>query len=71
MENTEKKLEILDFVILFGLIAVGCFAGKLVMDRVSDTILGFNGPAIGILVVGELIWSQIRKTLQQHWNSTN
>jgi uncharacterized membrane protein YciS (DUF1049 family) len=68
MDNTEKKLEILDFVVLFGLIIAGCLAGKFVMSRVLDTILGFNGPAIGVLVCGEIIWMKVRKHLQEQRN---
>lgn len=65
MSDIEKKVEILDFVVLFALITAGCLAGKIVMDRVSDTILGFNGPAIGILVIGETFWLKIRKIMMR------
>lgn len=66
MENIEKKLEILDFVVLFGLIIVSCLTGKLMMDRVDNSLLSFNVPAIGVLVVGELIWLKVRGKLQEN-----
>jgi len=58
-----KKFQMLDFVILMILVFAGCLIGKLVMAQVSDTILGFNIPAIGILVIGELAWLKIREML--------
>ena len=69
MSNSEKKFEILNFIILLGLIAAGCITGKAVMNKVSNTILGFNIPAIGILVVGELVWIKIRRKLQERLNN--
>lgn len=68
MENTETKLQIFDMAILMALVLVGCMAGKAVMIRTADSILGFNIPAIGVLVVGELIWSKVRSILRQHWS---
>lgn len=41
---------------------VGCFIGEAVMD-VYDTWISFNGPAMGIMLVGELLWWRIRKKL--------
>jgi len=69
MSNADKILGILDFIVLFGLITLGCFTGKAVMNTVTDTVLGFNGPAIGVLAFGELIWNAIRKKLQKRWDS--
>lgn len=68
MLDNEKKIEILDFVVLFGLIIVSCLTGKLVMDRVDNSLLSFNVPAIGVLVVGELIWLKARGMLQERRN---
>lgn len=69
MSNTEKKLEFLDFVVLFGLVIVSCLAGNILMSRVSNTILGFNVPAIGVLVIGELVWLKARRMIQDYWNN--
>lgn len=55
IEN-EKRIQILDIVVVIALFIVGCIAGKLVMTIVSDTWIAFDGPTIGVLAVGELIW---------------
>lgn len=68
MENAEVKLQIFDMVILMALVLVGCMAGKAVMIHTADSILGFNIPAISVLVAGELIWSKARSILRQYWN---
>lgn len=64
----ETKLQILDMVILMALVLVGCMAGKAMMIHSSDSILGFNIPAIGVLVAGELIWAKVRSILRQRWS---
>lgn len=68
MDNTEKKLQILDMIILMTLVLVGCMAGKAVMIRTSGSILGFNIPAISVLVAGEFIWAKVRSILRQRWS---
>lgn len=59
----EKKIQIFDFIIYTCLIFAGCFVGSWVMHSISNTVLGFNGPAIVILLGGELIWSRVRKSV--------
>ena len=49
------------------LFVIGCVAGKFMMIYASDTWIDFNGPAIGVLVVGELIWWLVRKRLIKKW----
>lgn len=49
------------------LFVIGCVAEKIMMICASDTWIAFNGPAIGILVVGELIWWRDRKRLLKKW----
>ncbi len=61
--DKEKRLQVLDITVVIVLFIVACVAGKVVMIHVSDTWIGFNGPAIGILAVGELVWWRIRKRL--------
>lgn len=68
MFDVEKKLGVLDFVVLLGLVIIGCLSGKIAMNNVSNTIVGFNVPAIMILVVGELIWLKAKAKLQERWN---
>ena len=58
------KLQILDITVTVLLFFIACYVGKLVMN-VYDTWLSFNGPAIGVLAVGELCWFGIRKLLCQ------
>ena len=63
----EKKLNILDILIVCVLFITGCFGGKLVTENVEDTWIAFNGPAIGALLIGELVWWRIRKKLIKKW----
>ena len=56
----EEKQMIIDLIVTIVLVSVGCYVGKLLMDK-YDTWISFNGPAIGILVIGELIWWGIKK----------
>ncbi len=63
----EKKIQIFDFIILTCLIFAGCSVGSWVIHSISNTVLGFNGPAISILLGGELIWSRVRKLLIKKW----
>ena len=63
----ERKLLILDITITIVLFIIGCVAGKLIMVYASDTWLSFNGPALGVLIIGELVWWRIRKILIKKW----
>ena len=67
MLNHERKLQILDITITIVLFIIGCVAGKLIMVYASDTWLSFNGPALGVLIIGELVWWRIRKILIKKW----
>lgn len=67
MLDYDRKLQILDITITIVLFIIGCVAGKLMTIYASGTWIAFNGPAIGILVVGELIWWRIRKRLIRKW----
>lgn len=67
MIDKERRIQMLDIVVVIALFIVGCIAGKLVMVHVSDTWMAFNGPTIGILAAGELIWWIIRKRLLKKW----
>ena len=60
----ERKLQILDITVVVVLFIIACVAGKLVMNE-YDTWISFNGPALGILAVGELIWWRLRKKLNK------
>lgn len=67
MQELEKKIQIFDFIVLFLLILAGCVIGKYVMNNTSNSFLGFNGPAITILLGGELLWSRTRRYLVKKW----
>ena len=67
MLDYERKLQILDITITIVLFIIGCIAGKLMMVYASDTWLAFNGPALGVLIIGELVWWRIRKKLIEKW----
>ena len=59
----EKKLQILDITVAMVLFIIACFAGKLVKVHVANTWWAFNGPALGVFGLGELIWWRVRKKL--------
>lgn len=65
MLDQEKKLQALDITVIMVLFVIGCMVGKLVMVNISDTWIGFNGPALGIIAIGELIWRRIRKVIER------
>lgn len=59
----ERKMQVLDLIAVAVLFTTGCVVGKLVMENVGDTWFAFNGPALGILGIGELIWWRVRKMI--------
>lgn len=61
-------MQILDLTVVIVLFVVGCLAGKAVMDEVSNTWLGFNGPALGVLLIGSGLWFMIRKRIIEKKN---
>ena len=63
MLNEERKIQILDLTVLMILFFLSGTAGKYVMTYTTDTILGFNGVAIGTMMVGELLWTRVRNNL--------
>ena len=63
MPDYERKLQIMDVTITIVLFSIGCVAGKIMMVYTADTWLAFNGPAFGVLIIGELVCWRIRKTL--------
>lgn len=67
MLDYERKLQIWDITITIVLFIIGCVAGKLMMVYASDTWLSFNGPALGVLIIGEVVWWRIRKILIKKW----
>lgn len=62
MEKETTKT-IASLVITIVLVSVGCFIGKLATEKIADTWIAFNGPAIGIIVIGELVWWRISKRI--------
>ena len=67
MVEQEKKMQILDITVTMFFFVIGCIAGKIMMICASDTWIAFNGPAIGTLAFGELIWWRIRKRIKEKW----
>ena len=63
----ERQIQALHITVTILLFVVGCIAGKLIMIYASDIWPAFNGTAIGILGIGELIWLRIRKKLTKKW----
>lgn len=53
----ERKMQALDIItVVCVLYIIGYFIGKYVADNVANTWFAYNGPAIGVLAFGELIW---------------
>jgi len=69
MSDIENKIQAIGFIVLFVLVIIGCLVGSFVMNNFSDSILGFNVPAVGILAVGEFIWMKVRDTFQKRWSN--
>ena len=67
---SEKKMQVLDLIVVAVLFTVGCIVGKLVMENAANTWIAFNGPAIGILIIGELVWWRIRKRIVNWYDKT-
>lgn len=68
LEN-EKKLEILDICEISALFLIACLLGKLCMNRFGDIWITFNGPALGTLALGGIVWRQIRKLIKRKLDS--
>lgn len=67
----ERKLQILDITVTILIFTVGCILGKLVMVHTADTWFAFNGPVLGILGVGELLWWNARNRLRRYSSYTS
>lgn len=63
MPPDEKKIQIFDVLVILILFFIACILGKNSMNRFGDTWIAFNGPALGILAVGEFLWWRVRKRL--------
>jgi len=59
---SERKTQVLDLTVTIIIFVIASFVGKAAMDS-YHTWTSFNVPAIGLLVVGELLWWRIRKKL--------
>ena len=60
MDSENKRLAI-DVVVATSIFLLACFAGKTVMANGGDSGFSFGLPAIGIFVIGEIVWLWIRK----------
>jgi len=63
----ERKMQALDMTVIIVLFIIGCVAGKLMMIYASDTWIAFNGPALGVLAVGELARWRVGKRIKKKW----
>lgn len=70
MNLTGLKLQIIDLTVTIILFSIGCWVGSVVMKS-GNTWIRFNAPAIGILLVGEMIWMLIRKRMVKGWVEKN
>ena len=59
----DKKRTITDLIVIIALFISGLFAGKIVMERIANTWIAFNAPAVGILCFGELVWWRVSKKI--------
>ena len=61
--DQERKMQIVDASVTLVLIIIACILGKVSMNHFGDTWIAFNGPTLGTLAVGGLLWLVIRKKL--------
>ena len=61
MWKTEVKLLIADVLAVIGMFYIGGYAGMKLSVYFKDPIIGFNLPAISVLVAGTLFWRKIRR----------
>lgn len=69
MQDRDGKLRIIDIAVTMTLFISGCITSKFFIERVEDTWFMFNGPALSVLVIGEMIWWKIRKKIIAGWDS--
>lgn len=66
----EKVNQVIEIAITMILFILGCVVGKIVMN-IYDTWISFNGPAIGIVLIGELLWWMLRRVIKTSGKKTN
>ena len=59
--DTENKRLAIDVAVTTSIFLVACLVGKAVMTNVGDDGFSFGLPAIGIFVLGVIVWLWIRK----------
>ena len=64
MNSSEKTIQVLDITATIVIFVLSCANGKVCLNH-YDTWLSFNGPALGIIAVGELVWWRVRKKIIQ------
>lgn len=67
MLEHERKLQALDITVIVVLFFIGCVIGKFCTNKYGGTWLSFNGPALGTLVIGGLIWWRVRRKIALKW----
>ena len=66
MLKHERKLQVLDLIVIIALIFFGCVLGKLGAERYGS-VISLNGSMIGVLLIGEFIWYRVKKWLIKKW----
>lgn len=59
---SERLTQVLDISVTIIIFTIGCLVGKSLMDT-YNTWISFNGPAMGILLVGEGLWFVNKKSI--------
>lgn len=59
--SDDRKKELLDIVVLLVLAIISCFVGRLIIHECGYTFWIFNAGTCGMLLIGELIWSILKK----------
>ena len=65
MPEKNLKIEYIDILVTCMLFVVGCAIGKLGVEHFGESIWAFNIPAIGLFLVGELIFYLIKRVLSK------
>lgn len=58
--KAEKKVEVLNLIVIIALFIIECVVGKYVMNGISNSWISITATAVGVFLVGEELWDLIR-----------
>lgn len=63
MQKNERIQRFICLTVTFILFILGCILGKVCHENYVDTWFSFNVPALGIFLIGELLWYIVSRKL--------